>query len=100
MSIRKDNLQADNSQKTPGSDPGADSRLGALAGGIAHDLNTVITTIYGYSEMALESLAGSPEAAGNIRRIIGAADRASRSSKSEMIFCRLWGGVGDNIQST
>ena len=76
MSTRKDKEQADNSQKTPGSDPGAGSRLGALAGGIAHDLNTVITTIYGYSEMALESLTGSPEAAGNIRKIIGAADRA------------------------
>jgi len=31
----------------------ADVQLGMLAGGIAHDLNTIITTIYGYSEMAL-----------------------------------------------
>lgn len=59
-----------------GRDHGADAQLSALAGGIAHDLNTVITTIYGYSEMALETPDLSPDAAQNIRRIIGAADRA------------------------
>ncbi|MDM8002376.1 MAG: ATP-binding protein [Bacteroidota bacterium] len=60
----------------PDADAGAAAQLSALAGGIAHDLNTVITTIYGYSEMALEALGHSPEAARNIRRIIAAADRA------------------------
>jgi len=56
--------------------PVADAQIGIIAGGIAHDLNTIITTIYGYSEMALESIGNSPDAELNIRRIIGAADRA------------------------
>jgi signal transduction histidine kinase len=47
-----------------------------VAGGIAHDLNTILTTIYGYSELALETLDESSEASENIRQIIQAADRA------------------------
>lgn len=50
--------------------------IGAMAGGIAHDLNTIITTIYGHSESALEKLNPSEEAALSVRRIIDAADRA------------------------
>ncbi|HHU98926.1 MAG: ATP-binding protein [Bacteroidales bacterium] len=107
MSARKDKNQADNSQITPVNDPVADSRLGALAGGIAHDLNTVITTIYGYSEMALEGLADSPEAAENVRRIIGAADRArmltrqlldlSRQAAREKVPVRVAAVLDDTI---
>lgn len=107
MSSRKDKYQTDNSQKIPVNDPGADSRIGALAGGIAHDLNTVITTIYGYSEMALESLADFPEAAGNIRRIIRAADRArmlthhlldlSRHAACEKVPVRVAAVLDDTI---
>ena len=68
--------------KRPGSDaqqadsPGASAQLSSLAGGIAHDLNTILTTIYGYSEQALENLDDDPDTAQHIRRIIAAADRA------------------------
>jgi two-component system cell cycle sensor histidine kinase/response regulator CckA len=48
----------------------------AIAGGIAHDLNTILTVIYGYCELALESVSESSGAEHNIRRIIGATDRA------------------------
>lgn len=59
--------------------PGTNAGISVLAGGIAHDLNTVITTIYGFSEQALENLGdGDPETAESIRRIIGAADRAKK----------------------
>jgi two-component system, cell cycle sensor histidine kinase and response regulator CckA len=51
-------------------------QYGKLAGGIAHDLNTILTTIYGYSEMALETVGETSEAGQNIRNIILAADRA------------------------
>jgi two-component system cell cycle sensor histidine kinase/response regulator CckA len=47
-----------------------------LAGGIAHDLNTILTTVYGYCEMALESLDEASPASHNVRRIIDATDRA------------------------
>ncbi len=47
-----------------------------LAGGIAHDLNTILTTVYGYCEMALESLDDASPAGRNVRRIIEATDRA------------------------
>jgi signal transduction histidine kinase len=51
-------------------------QYGKLAGGIAHDLNTILTTIYGYSEMALETIDETSEAGQNIHSIILAADRA------------------------
>ena len=47
-----------------------------LAGGIAHDLNTILTTVYGYCEMALESLDDASPAGRSVRRIIEATDRA------------------------
>lgn len=56
--------------------PAPDTRVGALAGGIAHDLNSVLTLIYGYGGMALETLGDTEKTEENIRRIISAADRA------------------------
>lgn len=88
-------------------DHGADAQLSALAGGIAHDLNTVITTIYGYSEMALESIGNAAETSQNIRRIIGAADRAktltgqlldlSRRASQEKVPVRVSDVLADTI---
>jgi signal transduction histidine kinase len=49
---------------------------GLIAGGIAHDLNTILTLIYGYSELALEGLDPSGENFANIKKIIQSADRA------------------------
>ena len=98
---------AEDSLKENRSDQLADSRLGILAGGIAHDLNTVITTIYGYSEIALESLSDSPEAAVSIRKIIEAADRArmltgqlldlSRHAASEKLPVRVAAVLAETI---
>jgi len=60
------------------------SQAYAMAGAIAHDLNTILTTIYGYSETALETLDETSEAGRNIRRIIAAADRA-KSLTSQLL---------------
>ena len=62
----------------------ADGQAYAMAGAIAHDLNTILTTIYGYSETALETLDETSEAGRSIRRIIEAADRA-RSLTSQLL---------------
>lgn len=78
-----------------------------MAGGIAHDLNTVLTTIYGYSEQALENLAPDSDTAQHIRRIIIAADRAktltgqllslSRRAAEEKIQVRVADILSDTI---
>ena len=88
-------------------DAAAAAQLSALAGGIAHDLNTVITTIYGYSEMALGSLESPSETDRNIRMIIGAADRAkmltgqlldlSRRAVQEKVPVRVAAVLSDTI---
>lgn len=92
----------------PDRDHGKDALISTLAGGIAHDLNTVITTIYGYSEMALDCLNNPREAELNIRRIIGAADRArtltgqlldmSRRASQEKVPVRVAGVLADTIE--
>lgn len=47
-----------------------------IAAGIAHDLNTILTLIYGYSELAMEGLDPTGENYINIKKIIQSADRA------------------------
>lgn len=82
------------------------AKISLIAGGIAHDLNTVLTAVYGYSEMALEGLEDDSAAAVSVRRIIQATDRAknltgqlldlSSSSVQEKIAVR----VGEVIAET
>lgn len=57
-------------------DHGTEGNMRAIAGGIAHDLNTILTVIYGHCEMALESAANQAVAEHNIQRIIHATNRA------------------------
>lgn len=70
--------------------------IGRLAGGIAHDLNTILTTIYGYCELALESTEPSSEAAVNIRNITGAADKA-RALTQQLLNLRRGKGQGKSV---
>lgn len=56
----------------------------SIAGGIAHDLNTILTAIYGYSELALEDSGDTTAVEKYLGRIIGAADRA-RSLTGQLI---------------
>lgn len=73
-----------NKQISKAGTPGPEDHYGSggaghafrLAGGIAHDLNTILTTIYGYCEMALENIDDASPAGRDVRRIIAAADRA------------------------
>lgn len=76
MGTRKKPNPAENRDLKGTESHGADAQLSALTGGIAHDLNTVLTTIYGYCELALESLSDNSETENYVRRIISATDRA------------------------
>jgi len=89
--------------KTPKKNPGfPDNRksdtVGLFAGGIAHDLNTILTTIYGYSELALEGLDPSEKTYQNIKKIIEAADRARALTGHILTFSRQVGQERINVQ--
>jgi signal transduction histidine kinase/CheY-like chemotaxis protein len=51
--------------------------LGVLAGGIAHDFNNLLTGMMGHAGLALEHLAEDSAAAGNVRQVELAAQRAA-----------------------
>lgn len=76
--ISRDGTQGPEDHYVSGSTghPGSAGYPFRLAAGIAHDLNTILTIIYGYCEMALENLDDASPAGRDIRRIIEAADRA------------------------
>lgn len=76
MSGRKQISKAGIRGSEGNTEPGRAGDAYRLAGGIAHDLNTILTTIYGYCEMALESLEEESEARRNVLRIIEAVHRA------------------------
>jgi nitrogen-specific signal transduction histidine kinase/ActR/RegA family two-component response regulator len=62
--------------------------LGTLAGGIAHDLNNVLSPILGYAELAL---AGSPEGSANaeyLTQILESAERARALVRQILVFSR------------
>jgi two-component system cell cycle sensor histidine kinase/response regulator CckA len=63
--------------------------IGQLAGGVAHDFNNLLLAIRGYSDLALESLAG---ANGGVRddilRIQDATDRAGDLTRRLLAFSR------------
>jgi PAS domain S-box-containing protein len=58
--------------------------VGRLAGVVAHDLNNAMMAVGGYADL-ITSDSGDPEAVANARKIIGAADRASRMTRQLLI---------------
>ena len=62
--------------------------IGILAGGIAHDFNNILQAIFGYTDLASNSLSeGDPEY-GYIKEIRRSADRAARLTKQLLAFGR------------
>ena len=62
--------------------------IGRLAGGVAHDLNNALTTIAGYTELALAELADDHPARADVEEIRRAASRAESVTRKLLAFSR------------
>lgn len=60
--------------------------LGRLAGGMAHDINNLLTVIAGASEQAITKSNDTGSMGGSIRQIQGAVDRAAELTKRLVAF--------------
>ena len=62
--------------------------VGRLAGGIAHDLNNLLTAILGYSQMLEQDLQSDPRLLGDVQEIRKAGERASKLTNQLLTFAR------------
>ncbi len=62
--------------------------IGNLAGGIAHDFNNILTSIYGYSKMALENLDEGSDAWHDVQEILDSGEQAANLTKQLLAFSR------------
>ncbi|MBI4666161.1 MAG: PAS domain S-box protein [Nitrospinae bacterium] len=62
--------------------------MGALAGGIAHDFNNILSSIIGYTEMAMDSIPERFEAQDDLREVLRAGRRARDLIKQILTFSR------------
>jgi PAS domain S-box-containing protein len=62
--------------------------VGHLAGGIAHDLNNVLTVVRSFSELALDDVPTDSAAFGHITEVLRAAERSTRLTKQLLAFSR------------
>jgi len=62
--------------------------IGALAGGLAHDFNNILATIFGYSEMLLEEVPKATPSAEKIGKIITAVSKARSLTNQILTFSR------------
>lgn len=60
--------------------------VGRLAGGIAHDFNNMLTSILGYSSMAIKNLPPDSSLRNDMREIINAAERATSLTRQLLNF--------------
>lgn len=62
--------------------------VGKLAGGIAHDFNNILTTIIGYSELALMKMQSDNPVKGYIKNILSSSQRAANLTRGLLAFSR------------
>ena len=62
--------------------------IGRLAGGLAHDLNNLLTVITGYSEMQLAGIEASDPNRAHAAQIMQAAERATSLTQQLLAFSR------------
>ena len=62
--------------------------IGQLAGGVAHDMNNLLTIILNHTDFALENLAQDDPAGREIHEARGAAERAAMLVRQLLLFAR------------
>jgi PAS domain S-box-containing protein len=62
--------------------------LGRLGGGVAHDLNNMLTTIIGYTELLERSLPQEDERRQHTTQVLGAAHRSAALTRQLLAFAR------------
>ena len=62
--------------------------VGTLAGGIAHDFNNILSAVFGYTELALNSLENRTNLERYLTEILGAAERARDLVNHILTFSR------------
>lgn len=62
--------------------------LGTLAGGIAHDFNNILSSMLGFSELALDTITENTELHDNVREIFAAGIRARDLVRQILTFSR------------
>lgn len=62
--------------------------IGALAGGLAHDFNNILATIFGYSEMLLDEVPKATPSSDKIGKIISAVTKARSLTNQILTFSR------------
>jgi PAS domain S-box-containing protein len=62
--------------------------IGRLAGGVAHDLNNILTPILGYAELLQDSFSQSDERNNLVKQIIKSGDRAKNIVHQLLAFSR------------
>jgi PAS domain S-box-containing protein len=62
--------------------------IGALAGGLAHDFNNILSTIFGYSEILMDELPKDSPLSEKVTRIIAAVSKARSLTHQILTFSR------------
>jgi PAS domain S-box-containing protein len=62
--------------------------IGSLAGGLAHDFNNILATIYGYAELLLEEIPKDSAESEKLARIITAVTKARSLTNQILTFSR------------
>jgi len=62
--------------------------IGTLAGGIAHDFNNILTTINGFTILAMDTLSSDQEAYDDLQQVLTATDRAADLVKQILLYSR------------